>query len=86
MALSMKSAILGLAKPASRAFSSAAGKGATGRACARGLRRFRSAYFGTTTAEALMQLRPPLSEMEETIKSMNSGQRSIWSSPMRILL
>jgi hypothetical protein len=33
-----------------------------------------------------MQLRPRLSAMDAAITSTNSGQRSIWSSPIRILL
>jgi hypothetical protein len=41
---------------------------------------------GTTTAEALMQERPPFSAIEAAMRSMKSGQRSISSSPMRILL
>mgnify|MGYP003343281980 CR=1 FL=1 len=43
-------------------------------------------YDGTTTAEALMQERPPLSEIAPAITSMYSRQFSIQSSPMRNLL
>jgi len=35
---------------------------------------------GTSSADALTQLRPPLSEMELTIRSTNAGQRSMRSS------
>ncbi len=73
IALSMKSAIFGLAKPESRAFVVLGRQRLRrGRASARGHRRSPLPYFGTTTAEALMQERPPLSEIEPTMTSMNS--------------
>ena len=75
-----------LAKPESLALSSVGASGATGPSFLARASAISRACFGTTTAEALMQLRPPLSEMAPAIMSMNSGQRSISSSPMRILL
>jgi hypothetical protein len=86
MELSMKSAIFGLAKPESLAFSSEAGSGAMGPSFLPRASAISLPYLGTTTAEALMQLRPPLSEMEPAMRSIHSGQRSIMSRPMRILL
>jgi hypothetical protein len=41
--------------------------------------------LGTTTAEAFTQERPPFSAIEDTIRSMYSGQWSILSAPIRIL-
>jgi hypothetical protein len=48
----------------------------------------RGRTFGTTTAEALIRLRPPfLRDRSETILArMNSGPRSTWSAPMMIML
>jgi sarcosine oxidase subunit beta len=45
-----------------------------------------AAYFGTTTALAFRQLRPPFAEMDSTIRSRCPRQFSISSSPIRILL
>ena len=68
--VSMKSAILRFAKPESRAFGSSAPVGVNGPSFRASASAISAAYFGTTTAEALMQERPPLSEMAPAMTSM----------------
>ena len=68
MLASIASAIFGLAKPASRACSSVAGSGAMGPSLSASASAISAACRGTTTAEALMQLRPPLSAIVEAIR------------------
>src|ERR1035437_2548115 len=83
---SIAAAIFGFAKPDRFAFSSFGFSGATAPGVCACASAISAAYFGTTMAEALTQLRPPLSEMLDTITSTKLRQFSISSSPMRILL
>ena len=60
----MNSAIFGFANPASTALSSSIGRGSTGPSRFARASAISSAYAGTTMAEALMQQRPPFSEID----------------------
>jgi ABC-type spermidine/putrescine transport system permease subunit II len=66
---SMNSAIFTLAKPLSFASGSSFRAGAIGPSRCASASAMSAAYFGTTMALALMQERPPFSEMLATITS-----------------